>query len=935
MKKFIISFLFLLLGLNVFAVEVSDYSELQNAVNSNEDTIALSQDIEFGDTPLVITSNTILTSVEGSSFTVKGNGTSSPMFTFYSSSSSISNINFSSSTAADPAVYINVTAAEPEQEYSTFTISNVTFLNNTSSTSTGGGALNIVSEQGVYIYNTEFSTNYATGLSSNGGALYYQGEIGFTGENITAYYNSAQQNGGAIYASTATIIGSTFTGNSTSIGNGGAIYISSGTIQKSIFSSNTAVQDGGAIYASTATIQKVVFKDNMAGWGNGGAVYITDSATIENSDFLHNTSRNEGGGAIYNEGTIKIINTTFDSNKAFNGGGLYNKGTAVISEGKFTNNNSDSDGGAIYNEGTLEINGTEFDGNKSSGSGGAIYVKTGSSLTLNDDVKFTNNAAEGSGGAIYVDNDAALNLNLNGKTVTFRGNTDISGSNDIFLNGSSTFTINGGGTVNFHGGVLGGNIVSDNVNINWYTTKAYNGDLSLTGGALNIMAQHADAFNTVSLNSAALSIQNGTIDDFSPSSLNITGDIPLYIDVDLSAGTVDTVNNVSGSGSFNITRAEQLRILSDTFSTNDFTVTNSAPLNINVNEDYYGPLYVYNLQQIPGGFTAIRTDRLNPTISALPVAANSKVVANVNTVNSLYNRIDVMLSREYLDYSNRSSLQDNMYVRMLEEEIATVSGESLRDEWQKMVWFIPNAGYQKVDFGNDVGEVKNIFYGGLAGVDYPFWLSDTSAFIPTVFAGYLGARQKYQETTLDNNSLAVGGMLTYMKDFAILSAQAYITNGSEEYKFRAYNGDFDVFSFTASVKGELNLNLTDHIVMQPAFTVIYNLSNLQNYTTANLAQMKSTRFHNFLLTPAVKFMASCAGWYPYVGLSYNFSDKQKGTVAANDLSVTKYKLKNFGEVSVGLENNFFKNYSGYAQISGYTGSSKGISFQMGLRGYLN
>lgn len=937
MKKLIILCTFIFLGLPCFAVQnANSYVTLQNAVNAvnnNEDnTIHITGDFAFGPTAtsLTVSTNTILKSASGATYTIKGNNTTSPMIEFRGSSSTISNINFSSSTAANPAIYVNIGAVTSGQNYSTFTIDGVTFSYNTSSTSTGGGALNIMSSQWTSISNVTFSTNTTT--AGNGGALYYQGEKGFIGENINAYNNAAQQNGGAIYVSTATLISSTFSTNTATTGSGGAVYLSSGTVQNSTFSFNTAQQNGGAIYVSTGTVTSSIFTSNTA-TGNGGAIYVTDETSLKDSSFFKNIATGNGG-AVYNAGTTKIENGTFDKNQAAKGGAIYNAGLMDISNSTISNNKADSDGGAIYAAGTMGIVKSNFTNNAAGGNGGAIYVDSGNTVTINGSSAFLNNTATGNGGAIYV-NNASLGLNPLGGTISFQGNTDSSGGNDIYLNGSSILSISTGGTVNFYGGVKGGSILATDTTINWHTASGYNGNLSLTGGALNIRAANAAAFNTVSLNNANLSIQNNVIDNFTPSSLNITGNIPLYIDVDLSNGTVDKVNNVSGTGSFNINNHTQLRILTDSSTVNTFNVT-SATLNINEDETFYGPVYTYNLQQTsPGSFQAIQTSNLNPTISALPVAANSKVVANINTVDSLYNRIDVMLSREYLEYADKSSLQEDPYVNMLEEEVARVNGESLQNRWQKMVWFIPNVGYQKVDYGNDVNKVKNTYYGGLIGIDYPVWISNNNAFIPTVFMGYLGSKQKYQETTLNNDSLTAGGMLTYMKDFAILSAQVYVANGSEYYKFKTYSGDFDIFSVTASLKGELNFKLSDKFVMQPALMAIYNFSNLQNYTTANLALVQSTRFHNFLITPSIKFMADSDNWYPYVGMSYNFNTNQKGDVSADNLALPKYKLKNFGEFSVGIENTFLKNYSGYVQVSTYVGSATGVSFQMGIRGYLN
>ena len=897
-KVFILICTMFFCALSGFAIEVSTYNGLSHAVNTinnhpeGDTTIVLTGDIKFNSTAdtLIISTNTTLTSALDATHTIKGNHNTNHFFTFQgSSSSTISNINFSNSTAGNSAIVINIEATEAGQNYSTFTIDNVTFKDNSNS-GTDGGALNINSEQYTYISSTTFQNNSAN--AGSGGALYFQGNIGFTGDNITAKDNAAQ-NGGAIYASTA-------------------------TLTNSIFSNNTAGQNGGAIYVSTITLTGSKFTNNKATSGNGGALYITDSAKIKSTSFSGNTATNGNGDAIYNDGFWTTVQGgSFKNNKAINGG-------------------------AVYTSDIMHFNRTNFLQNSASGNGGAIYVNDTITVTINGTSNLSNNTATGNGGAIYV-NNASLGLNTLGGIISFQGNTDSSGDNDIYLNGSSIMSIesdiNEGGTVNFYGGIKGSgsHVVAMGTTINWYAANGFDGTFNINGGALNIPNSTSN-FHNVTLNNAVLNLQGDNfINNFSADSLTLTGEVPLFIDVNLANGTADIISaSVSGSGNFTINNDTQLNIFGDNSGITTFDNITSGALNIDQSIRFSGSVYEYNIEQISGGFNLIRTDQLNPTVSALPVAANSKVVANVNTVNSLYNRIDVMISREYLEYQEaRTGLRSNPYVRMLEDEINNVSNQFSKDEWQKMIWFIPNGGYQKVNYGNDVQDVKNTFYGGLIGVDYPYWMSDTSAFIPTVFAGYLGSSQKYSDTKLNNNSLALGGMLTYMKNFAILSAQAYITNGTETYSFRNYDGDFDVFSFTASAKGEFNMNISDDIVMQPAVTVIYNLSNLQNYTTANHAQINSTRFHNWLLTPSVKFMIDADGWYPYAGISYNFSQKQKGSVTANDFALAKYKLKNYGEVSVGIENTFLKTYSGYAQISTYLGNSKGVSLQMGFRGYFN
>ena len=1029
-NKFLICATLLFTALPIFAVEVDNYTNLINAINNNESIIQITNDFNFGNIPLTVSTNTVFTTIDGSTFTIKGNSTASPMLTFRGPESSISNINFSSSTGEGPAIAVNVTSVSAARDYSTFTINNVTFSHNTSSIDNGtGGALSINSAQGTFISHITFSTNSVTGVDANGGALYYQGEKGLIGENIIAYENTASQHGGAIYASTLTLTGSTFSTNTASSG-GGAIYVSSGTISNTEFSYNTAgrggaiyastltligntfstntatigggaiyvssgtiasssffyneAQSGAAIYASTLTLTGSTFSTNTASFNggaiyvssgtisnsgfsynvsslkggaiyastltlmgsslsyntshDGGAVYLTNSALIQDSSFLYNSATSSDGGAIYNEGDTSILRSTFANNTASSkGGAIYNSGTLKIVSGTFKNNQA-ATGGAIFNNGsTATLLSTNFSQNSAT-DGGAVYLN-GGTLNINNTSDFIGNTAANNGGAIYATGSSEVYLKPNGGAITFRNNTDSAGPNDIYLDSSSSLHVSGGGAVNFYGGVkgAGSNMDAEGTTINWYSSNAYDGNLTVSNGALNILNPNVDPFNTISLEDSSLSLQNGVINSLSLNNpLTISGDIPLYLDIDPANTAIDTIDNLDGSGgSFSITNYNQLRFLSDTASDIPFLIDAGSTVNINENEDFYGPLYIYNLQAAPGGFNVMHTNRLNPIISVLPIAANSKVVANINTVNSLYNRIDVMLSREYLKHHKQQELRDDPYIQFLEEEIENVNNENPKDKWQKMVWFVPNAGYQKVNYGNDVDNVKNIFYGGLIGIDYPFWTSDNSAFIPTIFMGYLGAKQKYREATLDNNSFAFGGMLTYMKNFAILSGQAYITNGPESYKFKTYEGSFDIFSFTASVKGEMDIDLFNDFVMQPALTAIYNISNLQNYTTATFARMYSTRFQNFLLIPSVKFMASYGNWFPYLGISYNLGNAQIGKVIANELTLPKYKLKNFGEISAGVENTFFKNYSGYVQLSTYVGNSKGVAFQMGIRGYLD
>lgn len=138
---------------------------------------------------------------------------------------------------------------------------------------------------------------------------------------------------------------------------------------------------------------------------NGGAIYITDDAkyTICNCIFENNHADNKGG-AIYSEGSLCIVNSTFLSNDATSGGAVYVQRGLEIQNAVFVQNSANEDGGAIFTEREANINGCYFEFNRANGVqsrvcyGGAIrsedYLKISNST-------FRNNYAQNKAGAVY------------------------------------------------------------------------------------------------------------------------------------------------------------------------------------------------------------------------------------------------------------------------------------------------------------------------------------------------------------------------------------------------------------------------------------------------------------------------------------------------------------------------------------------------------
>lgn len=261
---------------------------------------------------------------------------------------------------------------------------------------TRGGAI----KAGDYatISNTSFISNGSYGYenmypfplteSAFGGAVNVSEFATIT--DSTFKFNSAADEGGAIWAySDLQMSGSTFENNSAD-NYGGAIFLYSGAgddsdngsqISNSSFTSNTASSEGGALFVYTqyydvegefeTTVSSSSFTDNSAGY-QGGAIAANGYAYINTSTFVSNSSRGNGG-AINLETDSIVSNSTFQENSSrFEGGAIKGGFDNEILFNTFSNNLSDSDrrfsnnkrerGESFSSEGAFSIVGNIFAG---------------------------------------------------------------------------------------------------------------------------------------------------------------------------------------------------------------------------------------------------------------------------------------------------------------------------------------------------------------------------------------------------------------------------------------------------------------------------------------------------------------------------------------------------------------------------------------------
>ena len=309
---------------------------------------------------------------------------------------------------------------------------------------------------------------------------------------------------------------------------------------------NTASISGGGLYLKKGAVSIIregethrpTIQKNTATSGDGGGVYLyegnitMDNATIGGSTTdLGNTAGNSGGGIFVNSGSIGMVSTIVQHNKAMNGsgGGMYLGGGNVsinpneIGTGirsSISNNTAGQHGGGVYtgngkliaygsfSESGAQSNHIQITNNKaSSGNGGGIYCQGASnSQSWEYDIRLRrvtigNNEAGGSGGGIYLHKgkisviDGAINGNTatanGGGVYTEEGNIDINATRDERFASEiigNTAGINGGG-LNTHKGYIRVFGTSKDQRIPIANNKADTG----SGGGIFCMGK--DAFN--------------------------------------------------------------------------------------------------------------------------------------------------------------------------------------------------------------------------------------------------------------------------------------------------------------------------------------------------------------------------------------------------------------------------------------------------------
>jgi len=183
--------------------------------------------------------------------------------------------------------------------------------------------------------------------------------------------------------------------------------------------SSIIINGNGATVRRSTTAQKSairLFHVSQGGDLTLNDIVLYDGLAMNPADTIPEILNS--GGAIFNAGTVLVLNSTLDYNRAMqNGGGIYNLGNLTVRNSTLMNNevnisNSPGEsGGAIQNLGIAVIDASTIVGNIASQSGGGIANAYGGNLSIvNSTISGNSTTLSGlaSGAAIMTSGDLSI-----------------------------------------------------------------------------------------------------------------------------------------------------------------------------------------------------------------------------------------------------------------------------------------------------------------------------------------------------------------------------------------------------------------------------------------------------------------------------------------------------------------------------------------------
>ncbi len=527
--------------------------------------------------------------------------------------------------------------------------------------------------------------------------------------------------------------------------------------------------------------------------------------------------------SVVEKGEILDIQATELNGKT--NGILDNSGTTLMEDGRFDGNSHDGNGSVVNNKGTLVITNSAFTNNSSKGTGGAIH---------------------NAGNLILIAEDG---------DITFAGNTDGSGANDIFMAAGTTLNIRltQNGTATFDGGINGENgytvnITGDNSGALVLDGSIQNsGSINVSNTEVRLQTDNLLNGQILALTNSRLNLANNTI-----GTLTLNGyrakNAELWLDVDTANNVADVLNI---KGELTGTTGLIVNMLSDVEQTADIVFANT-PDDTDAKDGTFvisrlvGQPYQYNLNVIydPSGKQWLFTNQeIEPepetrTVAPEFVAYAGLMQASVEQTRGLHAVVAEKVAANKLFSENCCGVYDEAF-----------DGKTLANAWVV-------TDYRQADSERPVDMEADIW-----GITGGFDIQTNAHNKIGVFAAYRqgeyelsGKGRSFSSTIgskIDIDSYLGGLYYRYDRSRAYLTATAF--GGIQKADLKTDDGavrtDTDGHQFGAAADAGYVFALSKTVTLEPSVGIFYTMTdyddirdrvgNTARFDTVNYAEAEA------------------------------------------------------------------------------------------------
>ena len=713
--------------------------------------------------------------------------------------------------------------------------------------------------------------------------------------------------------------------------------------------------------------------------GKGGAIYTNNGTlNLEDVTFANN---NHGAGAndIYIEGADTVVNYNTASagknsiSSGIAGDGILNKTGGE--ELKLSGNNKDFTGNLVVNQGTLNFTQTS---DKDSYISGTTAIANAADVVINTDFSdITTGAFQGSG---EITKDGLFDMTLSGNNTAFTGNVNVNEGNIVYNTDNATYfggstnlaadtgivvegskdallsNISGQGTI---GKSSAGTLVLSGDN------SDFHGNLAVEQGILGIAAgtqlgnMNIGAFGdgtSISMqNTSAVENSDGSwttnpspasIENLNFETLELYGDVNLYLDVDLANEKSDMIsaNNVTVTNDGKlIIGNNSLNLVSDALVKDVKTqvVSGNIAQYVMLDESAttaMGPIQKYMVDYANGylsfaaqGGSNPSYGDVNPGIMASPVAAQlGGYLVQLNSYDEAFRNMDMymLMTKE----QRQAMKMKNKYAAASADSNIVFDPTVSRYE-NKSGWFRPYATFENVPLKNGP-KVSNVAYGSFFGAESEMYdLGHGWDGIWGVYGGYNGSHQAYDGIGIYQNggTLGVVGMAYKGNFFTGLTANTGASVGEAQTGFGQDN--FTMLMAGIASKSGYNIEFAKgKLIIQPNFTMSYSFVNTFDYHSAAGVSIHSDPLHAIHLEPGIKIIGNLKnGWQPYGSVSMIWNIMDKTEFMANEVNLPELSVKPFVKYGVGVRKSWGERFTGFFQTYLTNGGRNGVGIQLGFR----